>query len=138
MEQYKLGTASKRRLATCNIEVNEIINEAIATSVVDFGIPAYGGRRTAVEQNKLYKRGDSKKDGYEKLSKHQDGDAVDIVAYVNGGYTYERDYYVMLAGHILSTAKRLGYTLRWGGDWDSDLDLKDQTFNDLCHFELIR
>jgi hypothetical protein len=27
--------------------------------------------------------------------------------------------------------------LRWGGDWDSDKDTKDQNFNDLPHFELI-
>ena len=43
----------------------------------------------------------------------------------------------MLAHHIMATAKRLGYNnMRWGGDWDKDFDLDDQTFNDLCHFEL--
>jgi len=26
--------------------------------------------------------------------------------------------------------------IRWGGDWDSDTDLKDNTFNDLPHFEI--
>ena len=27
--------------------------------------------------------------------------------------------------------------IRWGGDWDSDNIMKDQTFNDLPHFEII-
>tara|TARA_R110000772_G_scaffold159893_1_gene271073 strand:+ start:774 stop:1091 length:318 start_codon:yes stop_codon:yes gene_type:complete len=31
-----------------------------------------------------------------------------------------------------------GFDLRWGGDWDSDGDFDDQTFNDLPHWELIR
>jgi hypothetical protein len=26
--------------------------------------------------------------------------------------------------------------IRWGGDWDSDNIMKDQTFNDLPHFQL--
>jgi hypothetical protein len=31
-----------------------------------------------------------------------------------------------------------GINLRWGGDWDRDSDLKDQTFNDLGHIEVVR
>ena len=27
--------------------------------------------------------------------------------------------------------------IRWGGDWDGDNDLDDQTFDDLVHFELV-
>ena len=136
----KFSQSSQTRLDTCNYEIRHIMNTAIISSPIDFGIPAYGGKRSQSEQYQLFLDGESKCDGVSKLSKHQSGDAVDIIAYVPsvGGYTYERDYYLMLAGHILATAKRLGYEFRWGGDWDSDNDLKDQTFNDLCHFELVR
>lgn len=30
------------------------------------------------------------------------------------------------------------YRLRWGGDWDRDGDYRDNTFDDLVHFEIIR
>jgi len=41
------------------------------------------------------------------------------------------------AGFVQGVAEQLGDPLRWGGDWDSDRDLSDQTFNDLVHFERI-
>lgn len=40
------------------------------------------------------------------------------------------------AGFVMKTAESLGIALRWGGDWDRDRELSDQTFDDLCHFEL--
>ena len=30
-----------------------------------------------------------------------------------------------------------GGNLRWGGDWDRDNNIQDQTFNDLVHFEVV-
>ena len=38
---------------------------------------------------------------------------------------------------LLSEGK-ITHTLRWGGDWDSDKDFNDQSFDDLPHFELKR
>ena len=33
-------------------------------------------------------------------------------------------------------AAYLGITnIHWGGDWDRDTEVNDQTFNDLAHFE---
>ena len=134
---FSLSNTSKQRLETTNPLIQKIINEALSTSMIDFGIPQYGGKRTVEEQKALYDDNKSKCDGKVKKSYHQTGNAVDIVAYVNGHYTYDTRYYYMLGHHILSTAKRLGVTnLRWGGDWDKDWDLDDQSFNDLCHFEL--
>lgn len=52
--------------------------------------------------------------------------------------------FVLLAGIALGTAAMLRdlgvieHGLRWGGDWDSDKDLSDQTFDDLAHFELVK
>ena len=88
MKEYSLSKSSWNRLNTCNSEIAEIIIEAIKYSTIDFGIPVDGGRRTAERQNEIFKDGNSKADGYDKLSKHQSGDAVDIIAYVPslGGY----------------------------------------------------
>lgn len=39
-------------------------------------------------------------------------------------------------GYVQGVADAQGVALRWGGDWDSDRDFKDQRFDDLAHFEL--
>ncbi len=134
---YKLSQRSISRLSETDPRIREIVFEAINSSPIDFGIPEYGGRRSPTEQNTLFKNGKSKCDGYEKLSRHQSGLAFDIFPYVNGSANWDKRYCFLLAGHILATAHRLGYKLKWGGDWDMDMDLDDQTFNDLVHFELV-
>jgi len=42
--------------------------------------------------------------------------------------------YVAGAARVYAYAN--GLRLRWGGDWDMDGDLTDQTFDDLFHLEL--
>jgi len=49
----------------------------------------------------------------------------------------DTDRFYYFAGHVMAVAAFLGVNLRYGGDWDGDKDLKDNTFNDLCHFELV-
>lgn len=41
------------------------------------------------------------------------------------------------AGRVQGMAQQLGLKVRWGGNWDSDTSFIDQTFDDLCHFELV-
>jgi peptidoglycan L-alanyl-D-glutamate endopeptidase CwlK len=41
-----------------------------------------------------------------------------------------------VAGSAKEYAKSKGFELRWGGDWDGDGDLTDQTFDDLFHIEI--
>ena len=31
----------------------------------------------------------------------------------------------------------MGIDLRWGGDWDRDTEVRDNTFDDLVHFEIV-
>ena len=97
------------------------------------------GKRSIAEQLILFNKGLSKT----MVSKHlqqEDGfaHAVDLCPYPIDWEDTKRFYY--LAGMMLALAPRYlpaNYTLRWGGDWDSDNDLDDQTFMDLVHFELI-
>ena len=42
------------------------------------------------------------------------------------------------AGIVVGVGGILGVELRWGGDWDRDTQLKDNSFNDLGHYELIK
>ena len=51
--------------------------------------------------------------------------------------------FYLLSGIVIGISSRLynerkiTSRIRWGGDWDMDGDILDQTFDDLTHFELI-
>lgn len=42
------------------------------------------------------------------------------------------------AGRAFAIAQQEGFRIRWGGDWDMDGDLTDQTFDDLFHLEIVQ
>ncbi len=50
----------------------------------------------------------------------------------------ERGSFYYLAGVIQSVARDMGVEIRWGGDWNGNLNFKDQTFDDLIHFEIVK
>jgi peptidoglycan LD-endopeptidase CwlK len=48
-----------------------------------------------------------------------------------------REHYCHMFGIVLGVGHALGIKLRWGGNWDSDSDLFDNSFDDLAHVELV-
>jgi len=46
--------------------------------------------------------------------------------------------YMFMASEILLKEGKITHKIRWGGDWDSDKDFKDQSFDDLPHFEIYK
>ncbi len=42
-----------------------------------------------------------------------------------------------IAGQAIQIGLSEGVALRWGGDWDRDGDLTDQSFDDLFHIEIM-
>lgn len=142
--QYKFGTVSRNKLATCHTDLQLICNEVIKI----YDCTVTDGARSLEQQQEYFRQKRSKLDGVKKKSKHQVSDdqplslAVDIVPYPVNYHDKERFFF--LAGLMKGIAFRLleegriAHALRWGGDWDSDNDFKDQSFNDLPHFELIQ
>jgi peptidoglycan L-alanyl-D-glutamate endopeptidase CwlK len=134
----KFSEKSLNILKTIHPDLQKILNEAI--NYIDFTIVS--GYRTPEEQLKLYNEGKSKL----KFSKHNINPslAVDIQPYpidlnlVNKNDPKEIAKFYFLAGYIKSIADRMGIKIRWGGDWNRNLDFKDETFTDLYHFELDR
>lgn len=123
----KFSERSLMRLEGVDERLQKIMHHAIGITKVDFGIPPYGGVRTAKEQSLLFKEGKSKADGYEKESKHQSGRAVDVYAYVDGKASWEEEHLAMVACAVLQSASKLGYALEWGGLW---------RWKDMPHFQL--
>lgn len=54
----------------------------------------------------------------------------------NPTYVYQIGQFYYFAGVVLEVSKELGIAIRYGGDWDGDFNVTNQTFYDLVHFEL--
>jgi peptidoglycan L-alanyl-D-glutamate endopeptidase CwlK len=143
---YSFGEKSKERLNTCHIDLRTICNEVI--KYIDFSI--LEGTRSLAKQQEYFNAGKSKLDGITQKSKHQRTPslAIDIMPYTKGTNPFDGDNkskarFYLLAGYMLMASEQLydrgdiQYKLRWGGDWDSDKNFSDQSFDDLPHFELI-
>lgn len=130
---YKFSELSKKRLATCHLDIQKVMNEAIKTSPIDFTITC--GHRGKEEQNQAVKDGFSSKLWPKGNHNAMPSNAVDITPYPKM-WKAPASEWVMLHNHINATSKRLGIPLRWGGDWDGDGDLTDQKLVDKPHWEL--
>lgn len=153
---FTFGKVSMARLLTCDKRLELIAKEAI--NHTDFSIIC--GYRDEETQNAHFKAGTSKVIWPDSKHNKAPSLAVDIAPYhkrygalFGGEAQLEKiiretgvrastaqsiilkEYYY-LAGVFMTCAQNQGVKLRWGGDWDRDRDLFDQTFNDLGHFEI--
>lgn len=125
-------------MAGVNTKLINVVRLAIIRTPIDFGVAYMGGLRTAEEQKVLFDQGYSKCDGYTLKSYHQSGNAIDLNVFVGGKTVENKEMLCVIAGVIFSCASELGIKLRWGLDWDQDGDVRDNTFNDMYHFELAK
>ena len=131
----KFSRTSKGILYSCVSDLQTIMNDVI--KITDIKI--ISGLRNEEEQNYLYRMEFSKK--MFPNSRHNAilpalSEAVDIAPYPVDWKDEEKFYYV--AGIVMGVAGMLGINLRWGGDWDMDTELKDNSFNDLAHYERVK
>lgn len=135
---FRFSTTSEKRLAYVAPIILQILDDALEISKVDFGIPEFGGLRSAKEQNHLYKRGVSKCDGYEKLSYHQSGKAIDFYAFVDGKASWQGDHLAMVACAILQAATKYNVEAKWGGLWKAGSEKNGVQYGwDAGHIEFI-
>lgn len=120
---FAFSSKSRERMAGVDHDLVKVAERAIQLSKVDFGIPAYGGKRTAQEQAQLYAEKKSDCDGYRKKSHHQSGTALDVYAYVDGKASWEKEHLAMVAAAMLQAAAELGVKLEWGGLWTRFVDM---------------
>jgi len=130
---YKFGKRSRERLKGVDHRIIMIIDELI--KIMDVTI--IEGLRSAKRQEQLLKKGATKV----KYSKHMEGKAVDLAPYdptVKGKIDWnDRDTFYYMGGMIRGIAKQLEINVRYGGDWDGDGNTKNNSFDDLVHFELL-
>lgn len=95
---------------------------ALQLSPVDFGITE--GVRTLERQKELVKAGASRT----LKSKHLEGKAIDVVAYVGSKVAWDWPLYEKIAKAFRQAAEELDIKIVWGGSWT--------TFKDGPHFQL--
>ena len=122
----RFGKRSKERLRGVDRRLVSVLNELI--KIMDVTI--IEGLRSEQRQEKLLKEGSTKT----KFSKHITGKAVDLAPYPIDWEDRDRFHY--MGGMIRGIAKQLNVPVRWGGDWDSDGETKDNRFDDLVHVEI--
>lgn len=109
---FKLSRRSLQRLEGVDERLVRIVKRAIEITKVDFGVTE--GLRTAATQRQLVAAGRSQVLN----SKHLTGDAVDLVAYVNGDISWELNLYDDIADAMKKAAIEEKVALRWGAAWN--------------------
>ncbi len=97
------------------------------------------GRRGEEEQNAAYAEGRSKLKFPESKHNKTPSLAVDVVPYFKASPHIrweDKEKFYEFGGFVQGVAKVLGINIRWGGNWDKNDELHDQTFFDLPHFEI--
>lgn len=138
---YSFSDRSERELRSAHYDLGALFR--VVLQVHDCTIIT--GHRNKEDQNQAYKDGMSELKWPKGNHNASPSKAVDVAPYPVK-YPQRTDspqvrfnklkrfYY--FAGIVKGIASELEIAIRWGGDWDSDNDFSDQTFNDLVHFEL--
>ena len=154
---FKLSKRSLDNLEGVDERLQTIVKTAIHNTKVDFGCIC--GLRTIQEQRELVESGASQT----MKSKHLEGRAVDLMAYVGSRASWELNLYDDIADAMAQAARDIGVGICWGAAWstaalpypmdmrqwngtmedamnayiDKKRDMKKRAFIDGPHFELI-
>tara|TARA_Y100001937_G_scaffold103297_1_gene142350 strand:+ start:403 stop:876 length:474 start_codon:yes stop_codon:yes gene_type:complete len=108
---YKLSRRSLDRLEGVDENLQAVVKMAITFTKIDFGVVQ--GMRTIEQQKELVASGASQT----MKSKHLDGKAVDLMAYINGRASWELKVYDDIADAMKEASMQLGVGLCWGAAW---------------------
>ena len=111
---FNLSQKSLDRLEGVNDDMVRVVKKAIELTKVDFGVIC--GLRTVEEQEELVAKGASQT----MKSKHIDGLAVDLMAYLGGRASWELNLYDDIADAMKEAAKLENVGVRWGAAWQID------------------
>ncbi len=108
---YKLSQRSLDRLEGVDERLQAVVRHAINATKTDFGVIC--GMRTLEEQRALVEKGASQT----MKSKHLDGHAVDLMAYIGSRASWELNLYDDIADAMAEAAREVDVPIRWGAAW---------------------
>ncbi len=137
---FSLSARSRSNMAGLHPDLVRIVEGAIVSTTVDFGVAA-PAVRTAAQQHALFLQGVTQKDGYSRKSNHQTHDdgygyAVDLTPYVSGKFVVTDDAWALyphIASAMSKSAKALGSAsrLRWGCNWSEPMSQYGSDYDDM-------
>lgn len=128
---YKFRQSSLQKRETLHPKLIAIVDRVL--DVMDIKI--ISGHRGEQEQDSLFNMGYSKKRFPDSWHNSNPSRAVDLAPCpINWK---DRDRFILMAGIFLGIANMLGIGIKWGGDWNMNTLIQDESFQDLGHFELL-
>ena len=127
----KFSSTSLSRLETCDQQLQDLFREVIK----NYDCSILCGYRTEEEQTKAFEAGNSSVQYPNSKHNSYPSKAVDVSPYPIDWDNRERFYH--FAGYVRGIAKAQSIHLRWGGDWNGNFEITDNSFDDLVHFELV-
>lgn len=109
---FRLSQRSKDNLRGVNPKLVAVVEHAILLTEMDFAV--IEGVRTMMRQAELVKAGASQT----MASKHVEGKAVDLMAYLNGRASWELSLYDEIATAVRQAAIEKDVAIRWGAAWN--------------------
>ena len=122
MPDFYLGARSQSKLDGVHPDLVAVVKRAIEITEVDFTV--IEGLRSVEEERVNVASGHSET----MHSRHLDGHAVDLGAWVAGKVNWEWSYYEKISAAMKQAANELSVPIEWGGDW--------HTLKDGAHFQL--
>ena len=126
---------SKDKLAECHPKLQALFNEVIRY----YDCSIIVGHRGEAQQNQAFIENRSKLKYPQSKHNSMPSRAVDAVPWFKTPPHIrwdDREKFYHFGGFVQAVAAEMGIDIRWGGDWNCNFDLNDQTFFDLPHFEL--
>ena len=128
---YSFSERSLNNLSECHPLLQDVFFEVI--KIIDCSI--LEGYRNEFDQNRYFHQGLSKLRFPKSKHNKTPSLAVDVAPYPIDWS--DRQRFILLAGTVKGVAHQMDIRIRWGGDWNCNNDLSDESFLDLPHYELI-
>lgn len=124
------GKRSREKLDTCDERLQKLFEQVVK----DFDCSILEGHRSQQRQDQLFRENKSQVKWPNGKHNTTPSMAVDVAPYPVDWKDINQFYH--FAGYVRGVARMMDIELRFGGDWDGDYEVADETFKDLPHFEL--
>ena len=132
------GKISRTRLDTCHPDLQLLFSVVVK----EFDCSVICGYRDQVSQTIAFNDEKSKVQYPDSKHNSYPSMAADVAPYPIDWEDLRR--FDLFAGWVKGVAAvlhdqgKMEHRVRWGGDWNRDTQVKDNKFNDLVHFELVK
>ena len=129
----KFSRLSQARLDGCHPDLRAVFRVVVGR----FDCKVLEGQRGSRKQNQYFEEGKSRIRYPNGPHNANPSDAVHVVPHPFPGWKNTVAFY-FFAGYVIAVAEEMGVEIRWGGDWNRNKRMGDQTFMDLIHFEVVK